>query len=355
MKVFAKVLGSITVIGLAAATTITWASQPTGGQVITVCPQGPPACQFSKIQEAINAAADGAIIMIAPGIYREQGELKISKNIHMLGAGSSLIQVLTDLVNIEGPAQAMISGLTIQGLGPYRALRVYEATVTLASVDIVGNISVNAIETEAEQPKPSRLTLINVHVLGNWSPAALFIGSAVEAIVSESELVSFQSDVVVVPQNAQLIMSHSLIRSTNAYGEGLKAGRGAKVWLFDTQIEISTLLGNRTGPPAIVANEGSDLVLQRIKIFSTSHGVLAKNARLHMEASQVVAITGWGVSLVIEPCGVRLPPIVDPSPQTFEGLVTGRQNEIISGARELGDVCPSALEFLKTAEGGQYP
>ena len=40
-------------------------------QVFTVCPEGPPACQFQRIQDAINASPDGATIQVRPGIYRE--------------------------------------------------------------------------------------------------------------------------------------------------------------------------------------------------------------------------------------------------------------------------------------------
>ncbi len=56
--------------------------------IITVCPQGPPACQFSKIQEAINAAADGAIIMIGPGIYTEN--ITITKSLTLQGSSTSV-------------------------------------------------------------------------------------------------------------------------------------------------------------------------------------------------------------------------------------------------------------------------
>lgn len=356
MRAFFKVLGLITVIGLVAITSITWASQSTG-QVITVCPSGPPACQFSKIQEALDAATDGATILIWPGMYIEREELKISKNVNLLGSEPQLVRLITDRVSVKGLVQVMISGLAIQGLLSYGTLRVYGAKVILANVNIMGSVFVNYNETDTEQPQPSQLTLIRVQILGSQTHTALFIGPDTEAIVSESELVSYERGDGVFVGGARLIMSHSLIKSTHVYGEGLLASRGAKVWLSDTQIEISAPIvpgSEREGPAGIVAYEDSDLVLQRIKIFSTSHGILVKNARLHIEASQIVAITGWGVSLVIEPCGVRLPPIVDPSPQTFEGLVTGRQNEI-SGAREVGDVCPSELEFLKTPEGGQYP
>lgn len=357
MITLGKLVGLLATVGLSVGATLTWASPPLGEQVLTVCPEGPPTCQFSKIQEALDAAADGATISIWPGIYVEQEELLIAKNINLLGSEPRSVRLITGRVNVKGTVQVVISGLFIQGLASYGTLKVYEAKVTLANVNIVGVISVNDTETDTEQPKPSQLMLINVHVLSSaW---ALLIGPAAEAIVSNSELVSSGADVVIATPNAQLMMSRSLLRSTYYYGSGLLAAKGAKVWLYDTQIEISpvpTMVPDeRSGAPAgIEAYEGSDLVLQRIKIFSTYHGVLVKNARLHIEASQVVAIVGWGVGLVIAPCGIRLPPIDFPSPQVFEGLITGRQNKI-SGGRELGDVCPSALEFLKTPQGGQYP
>lgn len=353
MRAFTKALGFIVTIALTAMATITWANQPLEGQVITVCPQGPPTCQFSNIQEAINAAADGATIMIAPGLYREQ-ELKISKNVNLVGPEPRLVQLITDQASIEGLIEVMIHGLTIHCLVSYQPVQVYEAKVTLVNVSITGGITVNVIEAETKQPKPSQLTLINVHIQGGRMIAALWLGPATEATVTESEIVGSEGDAVLVA-SAQLVMSRSLIKSNSPWKyNGLVVGGEAGVWLFNTQIEISSPFIDEYGPVGIVTI-GGDLFLHGITVFSTKHGILIGNtARLHMEASQVAAIAGWGVSLVIEPCGVRLPPTADPSPQTFEGLVTGRQNKI-TGAKELGDVCPSELEFLKTPEGGQYP
>lgn len=320
------------------------------GQIITVCLQGPPTCRFSNVQEAINVAADGAVIMIAPGTYyAEQGELKISKNVNLLGSEPRSVQLITGRVSIKGLVQVLVSGLTIYG-----TVKIYEAQVTFAHVDVVGSIGVNQIETDTERPQHSQVTLINVRVLWVTSnvPFALGIGPSVEARVAGSEFVANSSEAISVV--GQLLMSHSLIRGIGLTTKGLVAGSGAKVRLFDTQIEI--LIASREligGGIGIVAFEGSDLVLQRVKIFSIHHGVLAKNARLHLEESQLMSTNSWGLALMVETCGINLP-LDKPPPQTYEGLITGRQNTI-SGAKELGDVCPSALEFLKTPEGGQYP
>ncbi|MCS6903587.1 MAG: right-handed parallel beta-helix repeat-containing protein [Candidatus Bipolaricaulota bacterium] len=52
---------------------------------LTVCPQGSPQCDFSTIQEAIDAAPEGATIRIREGLYRER--LTVSKSLRFIGAG----------------------------------------------------------------------------------------------------------------------------------------------------------------------------------------------------------------------------------------------------------------------------
>jgi hypothetical protein len=39
------------------------------GAEITVCPAGPPACQYSSIQDAVDAASDGVVVKVATGQY----------------------------------------------------------------------------------------------------------------------------------------------------------------------------------------------------------------------------------------------------------------------------------------------
>lgn len=104
-----------------------------GLPVITVCPEGPPKCQFAKIQEAINAAPDGssatgyvppAEIWVAPGIYEEN--IVILKSVILKGAGRDQVilrprrgggretKAIIVVVGSVVPLYYEISGFTLQ-------------------------------------------------------------------------------------------------------------------------------------------------------------------------------------------------------------------------------------------------
>jgi len=103
---------------------------------LTVCPQGPPACNFKKIQEAINAAPETPpvrswekkpvipLIKIAPGTYEEN--LVVLKNLWLQGAGREQTTVVGGLEGLNGqrptifiagswPIAIGITGLAITG------------------------------------------------------------------------------------------------------------------------------------------------------------------------------------------------------------------------------------------------
>jgi hypothetical protein len=61
------------------------AAQPS--RTLTVCPAGPPQCQFTSIQAALNAAENGDLILVARGKYAES--ITISKSVTLVGAGSN--------------------------------------------------------------------------------------------------------------------------------------------------------------------------------------------------------------------------------------------------------------------------
>jgi hypothetical protein len=97
--------------------------------VITVCPQGPPVCQFAKIQEAINAAPDPespyweptAEVRVAAGTYEESLQV-INKVVLLKGVGRDQVFLRTPhkyklAISIAGaiPSGALIEGFFIRG------------------------------------------------------------------------------------------------------------------------------------------------------------------------------------------------------------------------------------------------
>lgn len=91
--------------------------------VWSVCPQGPPLCEFSKIQEAIAAAQPGDLIQIQAGSYTET--LVISKSLRLVGAGRDQVRlqgaeagkpVIT--LQVDGELKLLLDGLTIVGAPP---------------------------------------------------------------------------------------------------------------------------------------------------------------------------------------------------------------------------------------------
>jgi len=98
------------------------AQTPSFPQTLTVCPQGTPICQFTKIQEAIESASPNDIVLVRAGTYLEN--LFINKSLSLVATetGQARIQGAqpgdpTLTVKAQGDFQVILDGLTILG-GP---------------------------------------------------------------------------------------------------------------------------------------------------------------------------------------------------------------------------------------------
>ncbi|MEW6218942.1 MAG: choice-of-anchor Q domain-containing protein [Thermodesulfobacteriota bacterium] len=122
---------------------------------ITVCPAGPPACDYNSINNAIGAVSSGAFILVKDGTYSEYVNYS-GKNIAIVsqnGAGSTILQGGTS-VNAWDPglpvvtfnsgetASAVLDGFTIDNQeerSGTRGIVISGATPTIKNCVIKGN------------------------------------------------------------------------------------------------------------------------------------------------------------------------------------------------------------------------
>jgi pectin methylesterase-like acyl-CoA thioesterase len=78
------VSGRVAVLAAVAASVL-MAAAPAAAATLTVCPTGPPVCEFATVQAALAAAHDGDRILIAPGTYA--GGFTVGKSVSLIGAG----------------------------------------------------------------------------------------------------------------------------------------------------------------------------------------------------------------------------------------------------------------------------
>jgi hypothetical protein len=110
--------------------------------LITVCPSGPPVCQYASIQDALNASVDGDQIVVAAGTYN--GGLTIATSVMLLGAGpgQTIINGGAPVVTVLSGTSVKVRGVTITGgvFSPARAGGIRsDGTLTLEDAAVTGN------------------------------------------------------------------------------------------------------------------------------------------------------------------------------------------------------------------------
>src|SRR5262245_61152548 len=115
--------------------------------MLTVCPAGPPQCQFRAIQPALDAAGDGDEILVARGRY--SGPIHIAKSVSLVGAGAgettigSAAREIGPVVSVSSRAAVSMSGLLVTGRSWSRSIRtagIYnEGALTLEDSIVSGN------------------------------------------------------------------------------------------------------------------------------------------------------------------------------------------------------------------------
>ncbi len=289
------------------------AAQTPPSQKLTVGPAGSGA-DFSNLQEAINQAAPGAIISVAPGTY---GGVVVQKPLAIIGAGSGFTFLQAQGLASPDPGQPPPPGnpaLVVRQIPAGSSVRIFGfrllpppgPTTALEVIDCAGTVQI--VDVRFEGPFP---------VTGFGPGRGL-------ADVRQSAAVAFDSCRFVGVANGALA-------SSAANGLSGLAVRSSRISLNQCEIRGnaglgalgSTLLGSAA--PGIWARS-SDLVLGRTSVRGGDGGVAlftasAGAAGMWLEDSSALvaggpgaAVQGGGGKSNASPSG----PVVQPGGSAFE-------------------------------------
>ncbi len=118
-------------------------ASPNGGNIITVCPSGPPECDYKTIHDGVNASTAGDVVLVYPGAYTEHVTLKSGVVLR-----SSSGPEVTSITAVRGPTIVAtdVTSATVQGFGisnrgktnPTVGLELTDSNLTLSNSIIQG-------------------------------------------------------------------------------------------------------------------------------------------------------------------------------------------------------------------------
>jgi nitrous oxidase accessory protein len=203
---------------------------------------------FSKIQEALNAAEPGDVILIAGGDYPEN--LLITKSVTLQGAGRDFVSIVGDgtvpTVVISKAKNVVISGVTITN--GRTGIEMADSSLTLSDAVLKRNIRrglsaersvVEIKDSEVLETQPdaegfqgsgirigdhSKVTITNVTVTGN-ARVGIAVGDSSEATITGSKVLD------------------TMPNASGAFGYGIEIAVNSKATIRENTVSGNTGVG----------------------------------------------------------------------------------------------------------------
>ncbi len=296
MKVTIGVLGVAVLIpwfttkGIYATRLTSLQQQP---QVITVCPDGPPRCQFSKIQEAIDAAPDPqspyweptAEIRVAPGTYEESLQI-IHKIVLLKGAGKDLVFVRTPniykpvilIAGATGRSGALIEGFTFRGIialtgGPTAAYILHNKV--LGSILVTGSLYTSAIEENVFQKDEKcgifAIGVARMHIQSNLLQDQCWI------FIEQARLNIPLAEPLQAPGERILIKNNQDGRIVIRDSSAVAIQKNITDEINLARVEVALVEENKVQDSGIEVDGSSDVVIKKNMIERNRRGILVSN------------------------------------------------------------------------------
>ena len=304
------------------------ATQSDFKQVLTVCPEGPPQCDFAHIQEAVVAAQPGTILKIRPGLYEEH--ILIDKSLQIVGEPNARVQIRGSTpgrpaieVRPTAKAEVLLQGLTIQG-GPPAGERSPRSPRGICW-NLLEGICPNGIFVEGNGIEPLLFTLLEVEIS---SPSTALVlscanreGGPTEGIrtfIANSSFSRSANGVVwdCRGEGSQLFLVDSVLADNDHQGLGIVESSP------QVRVERVTFVRNRVGTGAISLQQGNvDIDIRESQFLFNATG-----AELILPFDSRVEV---GNSLFLgNDVGVNWGPVI-PLPETYGSRLLIRSSELL--------------------------
>lgn len=293
-----------------------------------------------SIQAAIALTPEGGVVCLEEGVWREN--IVIVKSLTLRGAGSAgqttIRGVLggdAPVIRVEGDQETEV---TIDGVavdwGPIGVAVVGSAQVTIT------NLAVRLCGWGIAIANSAQATITNSSVAG-CQGYGIYITDSARATIHVTDVESNEGwFAVCVDASAQASLTASrVVRNRET---GISVGHGACMAITDTIISEN----GRDG----VSISGSVTITGSTVDQNGWRGVaMGDSAHVTLSGNRIAANSMYGVFIYERPCA--------DTDRVFSGYVTGRDNVIPDmfdpEGNEQGAVCPRALMFLVTEEGGE--
>ncbi len=369
----------------------TGGSQPTQPpEILVVCPEGPPACRFEKIEDAVQAAGPNDLISLRPGTYQET--LTIEKSVRLVAAEGGQVYIqgaqANDQPTITLKSQDELHVL-LEGVIIKQGIRVSDQSIgsltfTLVDSQITQSQQGFACSQTLHSQGSARFTVLNSRFSEN--DFGIYLDGCdfreMSLTLSQSTFLGNSAGVFVTQAGSSGRITIDVAESRFVAGGGLTAHLNQDVskltvrnsWFLSNivglysvagmiEIRDSRFIGNRTGVQLghpIASQKGfilledsiiADNIERGLYIVSSGQievrnsliqgngiGVLAlraDNQPLWLGNNRILDNREWGVALVRSPC-VENPPS-DPR-FIWPIYIQGENNEIHGNGK--GDLCP---------------
>jgi parallel beta-helix repeat protein len=296
----------------------------TPAEIDVACPQ-PQGC-FMVIQQAIDAAPEGATIKIGPGIYYEK-PLTIEKSLTLVGAGRTqpVIGKFKTVIQAVDPGAALTIRYPEGRQSPMLvALKYLSISALLNEGKDKTNIGIEVVSVQDIEKEDFQLSLEDCAVGGYYG---IEIHGPAKVSIQRSRI--WVESQAIMGGEIELALLNSNIRGS---------GQTPRIAIADAEAlfqgnYISGPYGGSEGWGIMVYRKARVTLLNNTIEFNAIGVYLAMSVTAEFRENRIINNSKYGIALLLPQCALHPP---DPE-LLFRGQILGVDNEIHNNGQ---DLCP---------------